>query len=108
MKNERTPTQSPEVTDSGATPLRPNTPLPFGLYLPPAGDSDARLRQLVDGIPQIIWTNNSVGVADYFNRRWHEYTGLTYEQSVGLGWQYIVHPDDAKASAERWFRAQEA
>ena len=56
-------------------------------------------------MPQIIWTNSGDGTADYFNQRWHEYSGLTYEQSHGLGWQIIVHPDDAPASEERWQQA---
>jgi PAS domain S-box-containing protein len=30
---------------------------------------------------------------------------LNYEQSVGPGWQTVVHPEDASTSVERWHRA---
>jgi PAS domain S-box-containing protein len=39
---------------------------------------------------------------NYFNRRWYEYTGLSFEESVGLARQSIIHPEDAPAVVERW------
>ncbi len=64
--------------------------------------SEDRLRTLADAVPQIIWANEADGRATYFNRRWHDYSGLAYEQSAGPGWQAIVHPDDAPSSREKW------
>lgn len=64
--------------------------------------SELRLRTLADVVPQVIWANDGEGRANYFNQRWYEYTGLNYEQSAGLGWQAVVHPDDAPASIEKW------
>src|SRR5919199_623929 len=57
--------------------------------------TESRLRVLADSLAQIIWTNTAEGKADYFNRRWFEFTGLTYEESAGDGWEAVVHPDDA-------------
>jgi two-component system CheB/CheR fusion protein len=59
------------------------------------------MRRLADAIAQIVWTNSIDGIANYFNGRWYEYTGLNYEQSAGRGWQAVVHPDDAPALKER-------
>ena len=70
-----------------------------------AQDSDERLRVLTDAVPQLIWTNDSTGRADYFNQRWYAYSGLTFEQSAGLGWQAMVHPDDATSSIRQWNEA---
>ncbi len=67
--------------------------------------SETRARTLADAIPHIIWTNTADGTANYFNQRWYEYTGLTYEQSTGVGWEAVVHPDDAPASKDRWKKA---
>ena len=67
-------------------------------------ESEERLRTLADAVPQIIWANSGDGVANYFNRRWYEYSGLSFEQSHGPGWQAIVHPDDAPASTAEWNR----
>ncbi|MEY2572854.1 MAG: two-component system, chemotaxis family, CheB/CheR fusion protein, partial [Verrucomicrobiota bacterium] len=67
--------------------------------------SEERFRTVADNVPQVIWTNEPHGKANYFNRRWYEYSGLSYEESAGPGWQAIVHPEDAPASVERWKRA---
>src|SRR4029077_7520232 len=39
---------------------------------------------------------------EFVNRRWLEYTGLSAEESHGSGWQVAIHPDDARALAEKW------
>jgi two-component system CheB/CheR fusion protein len=67
--------------------------------------SEERFRTVADNVPQLIWTNDAQGKANYFNRRWFEYSGLSYEESAGPGWQAIVHPEDEPASVERWHTA---
>jgi formate hydrogenlyase transcriptional activator len=42
------------------------------------------------------------GSKDFFNQRWHEYTGLAPAQAHGSGWQVTVHPDDVPAVAKKW------
>lgn len=64
--------------------------------------SEAGFRTLADAVPQIIWTNEPNGIATYFNRRWFDYCGLSREESVGPGWQAIVHPSDAPTAIPRW------
>ncbi|HKP04234.1 MAG TPA: chemotaxis protein CheB [Chthoniobacterales bacterium] len=71
-------------------------------------ESEERMARLADAIPQIVWTNTVDGTANYFNRRWYDYTGLTFEKSAGPGWQAVVHPDDAPASRDRWQKALKA
>jgi PAS domain S-box-containing protein len=63
--------------------------------------SEERLRTLTNVVPQLIWTNDGNGKADFFNERWYQYSGLNYEESFGPGWEAIVHPDDA-ASVKKW------
>jgi two-component system CheB/CheR fusion protein len=67
--------------------------------------SEERVRTISDNVPQLIWTNDAEGTANYFNKRWFDYTGLTYDESQGLGWQAVVHPEDEPASVKRWKRA---
>lgn len=67
--------------------------------------SELRLRTLSDAVPQIIWTNDAAGRANYFNYRWYDYSGLSFEQSAGLGWQAIVHMDDELVAKARWVEA---
>jgi two-component system phosphate regulon sensor histidine kinase PhoR len=55
---------------------------------------DDRYRQLADAMPQIVWTADASGAANYFNWRWFEYTGMTPEEAGPNAWQLVVHPDD--------------
>jgi two-component system, chemotaxis family, CheB/CheR fusion protein len=70
--------------------------------------SEERFRTVADNVPQVIWTNEPGGAPNYFNQRWYEYTGLSFEESVGPGRQSIIHPDDAPATVARWEKAQAA
>ncbi len=57
--------------------------------------SQQRLRQLADTMPQIVWTAVPDGSVDYFNARFHEYTGLAVEVALAPeGWLPVVHPED--------------
>ena len=68
-------------------------------------DSEQRLRQLANAMPQIVWTATQHGI-EYFNEQWTDYTGLSLDQSRGEdGWRQAVHPDDRSAVAEIWERA---
>ncbi|HEY0610289.1 MAG TPA: PAS domain-containing sensor histidine kinase, partial [Chitinophaga sp.] len=67
--------------------------------------SERRFRTLTDVVPQLIWSNNETGVPIYFNRRWYEYTGLSFDQSVGTGWKAVLHPDEAAAIICQWQEA---
>src|SRR6202035_1818611 len=65
-------------------------------------NSEARLRQVIDTIPTLAWCNLADGPNEFLNKRWHEYTGLTPEESNGWGWQTAFHPDDLPPLMERW------
>jgi two-component system sensor histidine kinase/response regulator len=64
--------------------------------------SEQRFRQLADAMPQIVWTANPLGELDYFNQRWFDYSGATFEHSKGLGWGSLLHPEDRHSSLEGW------
>jgi PAS domain S-box-containing protein len=55
---------------------------------------DSQGRFLADSMPQIVWTATPDGNLDYFNQRWYDYTGMTFEQAKGSGWADALHPDD--------------
>jgi PAS domain S-box-containing protein len=67
--------------------------------------SESRLRELADAMPQIVYTCGVDGMADYINRRWYEYSGISVEQSLENFWTDTVHPDDRERT---WIRWQEA
>lgn len=67
--------------------------------------SAAKFEFLTDTIPQIIWTANPNGEADYFNKNWYDYSGLTFEQSKGENWNSAIHPDDIESFTVSWQEA---
>ncbi len=50
----------------------------------------------------MVWTIRPDGSADYFNKQWYEYTGLSFDQSKGSGWQSAIHPDDIDSTVIAW------
>jgi PAS domain S-box-containing protein len=56
--------------------------------------SEAKLRQVIDAVPTLAWCNLPDGPNEFLNQGWHEYTGLSPEQSHGWGWQAAFHPED--------------
>lgn len=65
-------------------------------------DSERQLRQLADSIIQMIWVTDAEGMHEYYNQRWYDFTGTTYEQTEGEGWNHVFHPDDRERAWEVW------
>ena len=64
--------------------------------------SESKLRQVIDTIPALAWCNLPDGPNEFLNKGWHEYTGLSAEQSHGWNWQTAFHPDDLPPLMEKW------
>src|SRR5215469_3673386 len=65
-------------------------------------NSERKLRQVIDTIPTLAWSILPDGSNEFLNKRWHEYTGLSPEQSHGWGWQAVFHPEDLPPLMEKW------
>ncbi|MCE7984970.1 MAG: PAS domain S-box protein [Caldilinea sp. CFX5] len=63
--------------------------------------SEARLRQLADAMPQIVWQADAAGRNIYFNQRWLEYTGLTLDESFA-GASRAIHPAEQAEAVRQW------
>ncbi|KAH7319265.1 hypothetical protein BKA65DRAFT_409056 [Rhexocercosporidium sp. MPI-PUGE-AT-0058] len=59
---------------------------------------------ICESMPQMIWTTTPEGLHDWFSTRWfvYEYTGLTEEDSLGMGWKLPFHPDDMVSTGKKW------
>ncbi|MBV8052507.1 MAG: PAS domain-containing protein [Acidobacteriaceae bacterium] len=64
--------------------------------------SERNLAAVIDAIPALAWCNLPDGSNEFLNRGWHEYTGLSPEESHGWGWQIVFHPDDLPPLMEKW------
>jgi PAS domain S-box-containing protein len=57
--------------------------------------NDAQFQDLAESIPQLTWVADAVGEQVWFNRRWHEYTGVPTADLQHQGWMTFAHPDHA-------------
>ena len=58
-------------------------------------ESEARFRALADNIAQLAWMADERGHIFWYNRRWLDYTGTTFEDMRISRWQNVHHPDHA-------------
>ena len=56
-------------------------------------DSESQFRSLANSIPQLAWMADPEGNRTWFNQRWYEFTGMTFEEAKGWGWKIVHHPD---------------
>ena len=66
--------------------------------------SEARLRKIIDTLPTLAWCGLPDGSKEFFNRRWHDYTGLSPEKAQGLGWKETIHPSDLEELEATWLK----
>jgi len=41
---------------------------------------------------------------EFFNQRWHDYTGLSLQEALGWGWKVTIHPEDLEKLEDTWFK----
>jgi len=68
--------------------------------------SEERFRALANGLPQLVWTSQPDGRADFFNAQWTAYTGVPapdlLDEPRRLG---LLHPDDQAPLDAAWHQA---
>ena len=64
-----------------------------------------RLRTHMEAQPNIAWTANAQGEVTYYNQRWFEFNGTTFEESKGWGWDIAVHPDEVQQITNQWMHS---
>lgn len=68
-------------------------------------ESEAYFRTLTEALPQLVFTSDTKGHCTYLNQRWVDYTGLSVEESLGVGWISAFHPDDLAGTNQSWAEA---
>src|SRR5713226_3693387 len=64
--------------------------------------SEDKLRTIIDTIPALAWSARPDGSAEFFNRRWLDYAGLSIDEARDWGWTAAVHADDLNRLADYW------
>lgn len=68
-------------------------------------ESEARLRQVAEALPQLIWTCRADGSCESFGPQWVAYTGIPEAEQLADCWTAQLHPDDFAATTATWQRA---
>src|SRR5262249_45273747 len=66
--------------------------------------SERNLKLIIDTIPAAAWSARIDGSADFINRHYLEYVGLSAEQAIDWGWTAAIHPEDLNGLAATWKR----
>ena len=70
-----------------------------------AQEGEALFRALFDVMPQLGWTASADGGVTFYNRGWYEYTGTTWEQMEGWGWESVTDPEMLEEVKVRWMQS---
>jgi PAS domain S-box-containing protein len=68
----------------------------------PAKTPGDQLRAIIDAIPVLAWSAHPDGSAEFFNRRWLDYAGLSAEEASEWGWTVALHPEDRDRLMDYW------
>ncbi len=68
-------------------------------------DSEHRYLQLIESLPQLIWTCGPDGDCDYLSTQWVNYTGIPEKVQLASGWLQRIHPDDQAALLRAWSKS---
>jgi PAS domain S-box-containing protein len=65
-------------------------------------DSEDRFRLMANSIPQLAWMARPDGHIFWYNQRWYDYTGTTFEQMQGWGWESVHDPAELPRVVAGW------
>jgi PAS domain S-box-containing protein len=67
--------------------------------------SETLHRTIGEAVPDFVWMADAQGKAEFVNRKWIEYTGLSAEALNTVGWAAINHPEDQERLQAGWAEA---
>ena len=65
-------------------------------------ESERRFREVVESLPQLVWTCRADGPCDYLSPQWVRYTGIPEAPQLGYGWLEQLHPEDRDRTVAAW------
>ncbi|NLS06911.1 hypothetical protein HGP14_26780 [Rhizobium sp. P32RR-XVIII] len=73
-----------------------------GQTLVERGRSKRHLQLMIDSIPALAWSALSDGTAEFFDRHYLDYVGLSREKMRNWQWKSVIHPDDMHVVDAAW------
>jgi PAS domain S-box-containing protein len=68
-------------------------------------ENELRFRTMVSAVPSLTFESDVDGNNTFASDQWLAYTGMTAEETAGMGYARAFHPDDAEEVTARWFAA---
>ena len=68
-------------------------------------ESEHKLRRIVETVPSMLWSTAPDGEPTRINQRILDYSGLSLENFLNLGWKEFLHPEDFPETARAFFHA---
>ncbi|MGA2736956.1 MAG: PAS domain-containing protein [Bryobacteraceae bacterium] len=68
-------------------------------------ESEAQFRTLAETIPHLAWMADQTGNRFWYNRRWYDYTGMTFDEVKDWGWQKVHDPAVLPVVLTQWREA---
>jgi len=65
-------------------------------------EREQQFRTLAETIPHLAWMADERGNIFWYNRRWYDYTGTTFEEMKGWGWEKVHDPAVLPEVLKRW------
>ncbi len=67
-------------------------------------ESEGRFHALADNISQLAWMTDETGAIVWYNQRWFDYTGTTFQEMQGWGWKKVHAPDHVDRVVDKFTR----
>jgi PAS domain S-box-containing protein len=68
-------------------------------------ESEYKLRQIINAVPGLIWSNGPGGEPSHISQRMLDYSGMRFEDFKHRGWEAFVHPADFPGTAKAFYQA---
>jgi PAS domain S-box-containing protein len=65
-------------------------------------ESEERFKAIADNIPNLAWMAKADGSVYWYNKKWYEYTGTTFEEMQGWGWKAVYKEEELVAILKEW------
>lgn len=64
--------------------------------------SEERFKMMADNIPNLAWMAKPDGSLYWYNKKWYEYTGTTFQDMQGWGWQSVYKEEQLDDVIREW------
>jgi PAS domain S-box-containing protein len=68
-------------------------------------EQEERFRLLATSVPQLVFTTFADGGRTWPSPQWIDFTGQSFDDSLGQGWLEAIHPDDRELTRAAWGEA---